>query len=52
MDRLRAIAYLLAKDRAASSGRATMQEDAVFVVIEVVSVKDSAGLKTYIQRAS
>ncbi len=29
-----------------------MQETAVFVVIEVVSVEDPAGLKTYVQRAS
>jgi uncharacterized protein (DUF1330 family) len=29
-----------------------MQEAAVLVVIEVVSVKDPEGLKTYIQRAS
>jgi uncharacterized protein (DUF1330 family) len=29
-----------------------MQEPAVFVVIEVVSVQDPAGLKTYVQRAS
>jgi uncharacterized protein (DUF1330 family) len=29
-----------------------MQEAAVFVVIEVVSVEDPAGLKTYVQRAS
>ncbi len=29
-----------------------MQETAVFVVIEVASVKDPAGLKTYVQRAS
>ncbi len=29
-----------------------MQEAAVFVVIEVVSVKDPEGLKTYVQRAS
>jgi len=29
-----------------------MQETAVFVVIEVVSVQDPAGLKTYVQRAS
>lgn len=28
-----------------------MQEAAVFVVIEVVSVKDPEGLRTYIQRA-
>ena len=29
-----------------------MQETAVFVIIEVVSVQDPAGLKTYVQRAS
>lgn len=29
-----------------------MQETAVFVVVEVVSIKDAEGLKTYIQRAS
>ena len=29
-----------------------MQETAVFVVIELVSVEDPAGLKTYVQRAS
>jgi uncharacterized protein (DUF1330 family) len=29
-----------------------MQETPVFVVIEVVSVEDPAGLKTYVQRAS
>ena len=29
-----------------------MQEAAVFVIVEVVSVKDPAGLKTYVQRAS
>jgi uncharacterized protein (DUF1330 family) len=29
-----------------------MQEDAAFVVIEVVSVQDPAGLRTYVQRAS
>ena len=29
-----------------------MQKTAVFVVIEVVSVEDPAGLKTYVQRAS
>ncbi len=29
-----------------------MQETAVFVVIEVVSVEDPAGLKTYVQQAS
>jgi len=29
-----------------------VQEAAVFVVIEVVSVEDPAGLKTYVQRAS
>jgi uncharacterized protein (DUF1330 family) len=29
-----------------------MQETAVFVVIEVISVEDPAGLKTYVQRAS
>jgi len=29
-----------------------MQETAIFVVIEIVSVADSAGLKTYVQRAS
>jgi uncharacterized protein (DUF1330 family) len=29
-----------------------MQETPVFVVIEVTSVKDPAGLKTYVQRAS
>ena len=29
-----------------------MQETAVFVVIEVLSVEDPAGLKTYAQRAS
>ncbi len=29
-----------------------MQETAVFVVIEVVSVENPAGLKTYVQRAS
>ena len=28
-----------------------MQEAAVFVVIEVVSIKDPEGLKTYVQRA-
>ena len=28
-----------------------MQESPVFVVIEVVSVEDPAGLKTYVQRA-
>lgn len=29
-----------------------MQETAVFVVVEVLSVEDPAGLKTYAQRAS
>lgn len=29
-----------------------MQETAVFVVVEVVSVEDPAGLRTYAQRAS
>jgi uncharacterized protein (DUF1330 family) len=29
-----------------------MQEPAVFVVIEIVSVQGPAGLKTYVQRAS
>lgn len=29
-----------------------MQETAIFVVIEVVSVEDRAGFQTYIQRAS
>src|ERR1700691_1660534 len=35
-----------------SARRTTMQESPVFVVIEVVSVEDPAGLKTYVQRAS
>jgi hypothetical protein len=29
-----------------------MQEPAVFVIVEVVSVKDPEGLRTYAQRAS
>jgi uncharacterized protein (DUF1330 family) len=29
-----------------------MQENAVFVVVEVVSVQDGAGLRAYIERAS
>ncbi len=29
-----------------------MQENAVFVVVEVVSVEDMAGLRTYAERAS
>ena len=29
-----------------------MQETPVFVVVEVVSVEDPSGLKTYVQRAS